>query len=348
MKKIFALFLLIAFVMPMHGQQSTFDLATYTAPAGWQKEVKETTVSYTISNKQKKSWCRIVIVKSVPTKGDIETDFASEWQTLIVDNYHPADTAQLDEVKEMSGWKIKAGVVPFTFDNAGAIAMLTTMSGHGKYLSIVALTNSQDYIPDIEKFLASIDVKKPEATEVNPASVNQPADNTDSFSLSGIWGATSTANSNYAMQNGLHEYHKRQYTFNKNGTYSYIYRSFGYLPDILISKETGTYQVSGNTITIIPKTGVNEKWSKGYIIEKDGRKSYVDKLGKLISSQERTLEKKTYQFTKHYFPGIQETNLVLSADQPTLRDGPFNGSGDFSKSWFYKNITSDVFLVKMD
>jgi hypothetical protein len=65
------------------------------------------------------------------------------------------------------------------------------------------------------------------------------------------------------------------------------------------------------------------------------------KWGRLLTSQNRTFEKVTYQFTRHYFSGIQQWNLVLQADRATERDGPFSISTLFSNAWLYAPITAN-------
>src|SRR5660398_102627 len=82
---------------------------------------------------------------------------------------------------------------------------------------------------------------------------------------------------------------------------------------ILLGKEEGNYQVSGNNVSVYPKISVLEAWSK-----KDNR----DEWGKLLTSQNITLENVTYQFTRYYLSGIKVTSLVLQAGKATQRDGP--------------------------
>jgi hypothetical protein len=345
MKKTLLFFLLLA-SLAVTGQTETFELLTYAPPAGWQKEMKNNATSYFITDKKDNAWCRITIFKSTLSKGTIEENFESEWTTLVKNQYEVTEAPETSDVQEAEGWKIKAASGKFIFDKANAMVLITTITGYNRCLSIVALTNKQRYLSSIQTFVLSINLQKPDSTVSPIDSSKTTIDNTSP--VLGIWGQTSTANSAYAMNNGLHSYIQKQYSFNKDGTYSFISRSFSYLPDIFMVKETGTYQVSGNTITIIPKKSVIEKWSKGFTVEKDGRKVYLDKLGKLQSGQQHPIEKKTYSFTKHYFSGIGETNLVLQADEPTQRDGPFNGGNAFGNAWLYKPITSPQFLVKTD
>lgn len=339
MKKIICLSILFISVATSFAQKETFDLVTYTPPKDsmaivWKKEVRETIVIYSFTNKKNNSWCQISIVKSTTSKGSINQDFESEWKELIVKNYKPAEAPQLNEVQETDGWKIKAGGAKFTFNNSDAIAMLTTMSGFNRCVSITAATNSEDYLKDIKALLVSVDLKKPEIitqqTQVN---------NDDKNSVTGTWGISASDQSSYAMNNGINGYITRQYTFNANGTYYFYIKTFQYVLDkLLLTKENGTYQINGNNITINPQYSVIQSWSK---------KNGADNWGRLLTTQNIILEKKTYQFTKHYFSGIKEWSLVLQADKPTKRDGPFNGGTAFSNAWLYSPITSGNLLIKL-
>ena len=335
MKKIICLSILCISAATSFAQKETFDLVTYTPPKdslaiGWKKDVRETMVNYIFTNKKNNTWCQISIIKSTSSKGSIDQDFESEWQELVVKNYKPTDAPQLNEVQETDGWKIKAGGTNFTFNNNAAIALLTTMSGFNRCVSIVAATNSQYYLKDIAALLSSVDLKK---TDI--ITQQTPINNDDKNSILGTWGISASDQSSYAMNNGINGYIKRQYTFNANGTYSFIIKTFSYLSDkLLLTKETGTYQINGSNLTINPQKSVIQAWSKDSVVS-SGRKTGTDNWGRLLNTQNITLENKTYQFTKHYFPGIQEWSLVLQADQPTKRDGPFNGGTAFSNAWIY-------------
>jgi hypothetical protein len=129
------------------------------------------------------------------------------------------------------------------------------------------------------------------------------------------------------MSNGIMNYIVRQYTFSADGKYIFISKTFDPIMDkILLGKESGTYNVSGTTITITPKKSMLEAWSK---------QNNADRWGKLISSQNITLEKVAYQFSKHYFSGIRETALILQSGKVTKRDGPFSGNAIINNSWIY-------------
>lgn len=335
MKKICTILLFNMFLTNLFSQKETFDIITYTPPAGWKKEVTENIISYTSINNKNKTWCRVGIVKSTISKGNIEADFESEWQGLVIKNYKPADAPHLNEVYETGGWKIKKGNAKFTFNSADALATLTTISGFDRCASIVATTNSQEYLKDIDALLASVEFLKIESTTQLPATSN----NIETASITGTWGANASDQSSYRVNNGVMNYITRQYTFNANGTYFFVSKAYDPLMDkILLGKENGIYQISGKNLTIIPAKSVLEAWSK-----KEGR----DEWGKLINTQEITLEKVTYQFNKNYFEGNQKLNLVLQASKETQRDGPFSGNTTFANAWYYGPISANNKVIEL-
>jgi len=322
-------FILILSSLGVLSQKETYELVSYSPPIGWKKEVKQNYyTSYTTTNSQNNSYCQIFIMLSTNSKGGIKEDFESEWQNLIVTNYKVTEAPQLTEPSSENGWTAKGGTAPFNFNNGQSIALLTTLSGYSKAVSIVIITNSQEYMPVIQEFLGSVEMNTPQNNS-NSVSDN----NTESSSIVGTWKANSSDQSSWRVNNGVMSTISRQYTFNANGSYTFYCKTFDPLMnEILLARESGTYQISGNSITVVPQKSVVESWTK-----KDG----TDKFGKLISSKDHQLEKTTYQFTKHYFSGIQVWNLVLQANQPTLRDGPFSNNSSFSNAWYYQPISAN-------
>lgn len=141
-------------------QKETFDIVTYTAPQGWKKENRENIIVFSKTDKVKKTWCQLSLVKSTVSKGSIESDFESEWNILAAQPYSIAAAPQSTEVQDAEGWKIKSGAGKFTFNNADAMAMVTTISGYERCVSVMATMNTDAYMPVVEKFLESLDLKK--------------------------------------------------------------------------------------------------------------------------------------------------------------------------------------------
>lgn len=146
--------------------KETFDIITYNAPKNWKKEGNQNSINYSIVNYQDKSWCQIGIVKSTISKGNIEQDFNSEWVELAAKPFNITTAPQKSDISVADGWKIQSGSGQFTFNNNKAVVILTTFSGYGRCVSIVATTGNQRHLDDIERFISHVDIKIPDVSEV--------------------------------------------------------------------------------------------------------------------------------------------------------------------------------------
>lgn len=177
MKQLLTFFLYSLVVNTALAQKESFDIVTCTPPKGWQKELKKDAVNYYTINEKKKTWCKISVFKSIPGKGSIEADFNSEWEVIA----KPLGTTspQLSDVTDAEGWKMKNGAAKFSFNNAEAVASLTTISGNNVCVSIMATTNSQEYTGAIQDFLNSVNLKKPAAPLQQKTTAVKPDVNTE-------------------------------------------------------------------------------------------------------------------------------------------------------------------------
>jgi hypothetical protein len=309
----------------------TFDIATFQPPNGWQKQTKDGVIIFSTSNQQNGSYAVITIYRSGDSSGNVKSDFEADWQEFILGQLGIKSKPQLEPTTNVEGWEFIAGAAAFENETGKAAVILGTYSGYGRKVSSAAVFNSKDSLPAIEAFIGSIKLTKPEARSQSAAS-NSESDT----SILGTWGVSASNQSSYAVSNGISGYIKRQYTFNADGTYVFLSKNFQMTSDkILLVRQSGTYQVSGNTLTISPNTSVIEAWSKN---------RGIDDWGKRLNSQPHPLEKVTYQFTKHYFSGIQTWSLVLQSGTPTQRDGPFSGGTTFDNAWIYSPPCDQCFI----
>jgi hypothetical protein len=306
----------------------TFDILTYKLPAGWQKQSDQNSLQIATEDQTDRTFCLITVVKSIPSLDTPQKSFEAAWQTVVKESVTVTGAPQMIPAENKGDWQALSGYAPFEKNGEKGVAVLLNISGHGSMVNVLILTNTQKYETKITAFLESISLKTPERN-VGQQNVGQQSEGgTPTTDIVGVWGMSSSGQSNFEAKHGLSGYISRQYTFSSNGTYEFLIKTFSYTSDkLLFTKETGTYQLSGNSLTIIPQKSVIQTWSR-----RDG----TDKWGQLLSSQNRPLEKVSYQVTKHYFSGIQEWNLVLKASQPTERDGPFTTVSDFPNSWLYK------------
>ena len=308
----------------------TFDIATFQSPHGWQKQSKDGVLIFNTSNQQKNTYAMIMVYASGESSGNAKSDFESDWQQFIAGQLGVKNKPQLEPTKKVEGWESITGGAAFENEMGKSAVILNTFSGYGRSFSMAAIFNSQDHLPAIEAFSLSVKLKKPDAK------LNQSPASNDNASIVGTWGVSSSNQSSYSVNNGLSGYIKRQYTFNADGTYMFLSKNFQMISDkILLVRQSGTYQVSGNTLTISPRTSVIEAWSKNL-----GR----DEWGKRLNSQAHPLEKVTYQFTKQYFSGIQTWSLVLQSGTATQRDGPFSGGTAFNNAWIYSPPCNQCFI----
>jgi len=312
----------------------TFDIATFQSPQGWNKQAGADGVQFSIENKS--DYCVVMLYKSVPGLNSAKENFEAAWETIVKEAVTVSSAPQMFPADTKGEWQLAGGFAPFEKDGEKGVAVLYTASGYGRMVNALVLTNTQAYEPTVTAFLNSITFKKPAVeTAARPAAA--PAEN----SIVGTWGQNLGAHMSYGdpVAAGIAGYSKDQYTFNANGTYTFVSKTFRMSYDrIILVVENGTYQISGDTLAIKPQKSVIQAWSKS---------GGGDKWGRLQSTQPRKLEAVTYKFTKHYFSGIDEWNLVLQADQPTQRDGPFSTFKVFPNAWYYKPISSNNPVVQL-
>ena len=309
----------------------TFDISSFQPPKGWAKQVKEDAVQFSIEDKAGGAFCLITLFKSLPGLGSQKENFEAAWATIVKETV-PVSVPEMIPADNKGEWLVAGGFSSFEKDGVKGVAVLYTATGYGRMVNALVLTNTQAYEPQATAFLESISFKKPVEN-----SIVKPTEN----SIVGTWGQNLGAHMSYGdpVAAGMAGYSKDQYTFNADGTYTFVSKTFRMSYDkIILVVENGTYQVSGDTLAIKPQKSVIQAWSK---------LNGGDKWGRLQTTQPRKLEPVTYKFTRHYFSGIDEWNLVLQADQPTERDGPFSTFRLFPNAWYYKPISSNNPVVEL-
>ncbi|MBK8611591.1 MAG: hypothetical protein IPL84_17040 [Chitinophagaceae bacterium] len=317
-------------------QKQSFDLATYTPPKGWKKQNADAAVQFSKEDAAKGSYCLITLYKSTPGTPDPKENFNMAWATLVKELVTVSGSPEMQPAATANGWEVQSGYSPFESDGNKGIALLVTASGFAKMVNMIILTNTDIYEKETSAFLESISLKKLQTETIKPKTTAEiPASSINNAAILGTWIKSGGINPAYgnAAATGNAGYTKDQYTFNSNGTYSFVSKTFRYsYNSLILVKENGTYQINGTSLLIKPSKSVIQSWSK---------KNGTDKFGALLTSQNRSLENITYQFTRHYFSGIQVWNLVLQASSPTQRDGPFSNNTTFSNAWYYAPVSAN-------
>ena len=311
-----------------------FDIVSFTPPAGWEAKPTDESRTYSTSNEQEGTFCLITLVRSVPSQGSSKADFALLWKTLVAEQFNATNDPQMGTGGPKQGWAGEAGIAPIAVDALKGAAMLTTLTGNGMVVGVLAITNSDTHAKDIEAFVDGIILPPLAAPAAPPATA-------ESTRLIGKWNRTGSVVPAYAdpVSWGTAGYTKSRYEFRADGTYLHTERSFRMMmTNIIIVKETGKYSINGNRITISPAKSTISSYKKA---------GGVDALGQLVTTQNRELETVTYNFTFHYFEGIQEWDLVLQADRPTKRDGPFSNNPTYPNAWYFDQKYTDGDLTSV-
>ena len=167
MKQILLLtFCLLSFSVSALAQASvtseSFDIATFQPPKGWdKKEPSQMTVRFSTEDKAAGTYCRITLFKSLPGPGNSRENFDAAWKTLIKEGGDVAAAPQMFPSNNQEDWALEGGFAPFEILGKKAVAMLFTISGYGKMVNVLILTNARAYDADVTTFVESIKLEKP-------------------------------------------------------------------------------------------------------------------------------------------------------------------------------------------
>jgi hypothetical protein len=159
---IFALFFVIV-INPSDvlAQKETFDLLTFTPPAGWTKTLKSDVVMFMSPEKNTGAFCLISIYKSIDGTGNLSTDFSSSWNNLAATRLNITEQPKAEKGESENGWDSQSGSASFNLQGITSVAILTTMSGYSKVMNILVVTSDQLFLKDLEPFYTSIKIDKP-------------------------------------------------------------------------------------------------------------------------------------------------------------------------------------------
>ena len=141
--------------------QQSFDIATFQIPKDWSKEVSEDYLQISTEDKAARTFCLITVYKSVPAGSDPKENFRTAWKSIVKERMSPtADPVMQPTKNDEGGWQLELGSAPFENKAGKGVAILVTISGYGKMMSTMILTNSEVYDAQIRAFMESADLKK--------------------------------------------------------------------------------------------------------------------------------------------------------------------------------------------
>jgi hypothetical protein len=256
-------------------QTQKFDVMTYTPPKGWTAGQNGTAKSFTTIDKAAGKFCVMLLYPSVTNHGTPTQDFAYVWKTLVQETFNAGGNPE-KETTEAAGFTIIQGGELIDYEGAKALALLTTVSGKGRVISILTLMNDAKYATDLQNFLGAMDIDIKEIPKYDDEKTNAETPNSTKSSalkkeILGEW---------YLSDGNI----KISLWFAVNGHYRRRYQADSVKPIALNLYQTttfegdGTYTLNGTTLKIIPKTGSAETHQVRVAFEKNSEGKVEKKL----------------------------------------------------------------------
>jgi hypothetical protein len=319
-------------------QKQHFDRVSYTSPKGWHQQQNEGGLQLSVSDNKTGAYAIAIITKAAVSNAAAIDNFNTDWIKLIKSSVEAEnEPTMLAPVKE-NGWDIISGTATYTDGAQKGSATLLTATGSGQMRSVVLMTNTDKYQTELLAFINSLELAKASPNTTGNTKTNSTTNNS---SVVGMWVFYNTESS--GSYNGFPQltggYMRREYVFYNDGTY--LFRSkdwLVYVKEILFVYETGTYSINGNQITLSPKNGKGEWWSKAA----SGRTTGWGKLVR-VSTDYRS-EKTSYTFGLTQYQGDNEITLSLQSGNPTIRDGK-NGDKTGAQKYLYKSRDIKTSLI---
>lgn len=140
-------------------QTQKLGIVSYTAPQGWKKSPAENIVTFSELNETTGHFCTITLYGATPGTGQPQSDFAREWNNLVVKPFQ-AEANPKTEPESAGGWTVIAGGGAVNFQGNKALALLTVFSGSGKTVSVLGIFNDEAYLKQLTAFVTGVDIDK--------------------------------------------------------------------------------------------------------------------------------------------------------------------------------------------
>jgi tRNA_anti-like len=168
-------FLCLAISPAVVAQKESLGAVKYTPPTGWTKTQKESVVTFSEINQAAGTFCFITLYGATASSGTPQADFAGAWNNLVVKPWS-AEANPETATEKAEGWTVVGGGSRIDFQGNKAFAFLNVMSGFGKAVSVLAIFNTDSYLPQVRAFFESIEIDKSTAKIGPPTSeTTQPA-----------------------------------------------------------------------------------------------------------------------------------------------------------------------------
>ena len=270
-------------------QTEKLGIVKYTSPSGMNKLPKENVVAFSQFDQATGKFCIITLYGATPGTGNAKSDFAREWNNLVVKIFTTAEANPLTETSSEDGWTAIGGGSEVVGSVGKAVAFLTVISGFGQTVSILGVFNDQSHAAKLDSFISAVEMDKPapvnntsagSGSASGPAAfddggdliVPQPSRQLTTADLAGVWIDGPNRMTTEYVYSGSGKSAGRdttayevKTTFNSNGTYSSFFNSVRKKYETESDTKTGPYSIVGRLLSIqgtgySGKTIVTTKW----------------------------------------------------------------------------------------
>lgn len=165
-KSVLTVINLLAIVL-LHAQVEKFDIASFTAPKGWQRLDSNGVVLFqdakTTNNQL--TFCQIYLYPSKASSNNKTKDFDNAWKTLVTTSKKkPKTTTE----KTPDGWTAISGAENVSVNGIHYTVMVTSVSGFGKVMNILVNVAGEEYGTAVESFFTHLEFDKNAKPNMTP------------------------------------------------------------------------------------------------------------------------------------------------------------------------------------
>lgn len=144
-------------------QTEKLGIVRYTPPKGMNKSPKENVVAFSEFDQATGKFCVITLYGATPGTGNAQSDFAREWNNLVVKTFRTAEANPKTEASSEDGWTAIGGGGEVEGEIGKAVAFLTVISGFGQTVSVLGVFNDQADAGKLDSFISALEMDKVKA-----------------------------------------------------------------------------------------------------------------------------------------------------------------------------------------
>lgn len=141
-------------------QTEKLGIVKYTPPTGMNKTPKENGVAFSEFDQATGKFFIITLYGATPGTGNARSDFAREWNNLVVKTFTKAEANPSTETSSEDGWTAIGGGSEVAGEVGKAVAFLTVISGYGQTVSILGVFNDQTHAAKLDSFISAVEMDK--------------------------------------------------------------------------------------------------------------------------------------------------------------------------------------------